>query len=222
MMLEHHDSAVCLIVDRRYGTERPRLEALFGHLTDFRFFVDGEGTRLRPDLYDQTTLSDRPPWFNLGPGEWRHHNAFRKIIRRARDEGRRGPLFLEDDVVLTGESDAVVAAATVQMAALAPWDVLYYGANHTYAVTEDLAPNVLRVDGSFCTHCVAFRDTTFDALIEYPIATATDVSLVEYLHRRFHCYAIWPSVALQKPGWSILQNRPVDYLKLFDCKGKGR
>jgi hypothetical protein len=81
---------------------------------------------------------------------------------------------------------------------------------------------VLRVNGSFCMHCVAFRSTTFDALLEYPIATVADVSVVQYLHPRFKCYAIWPSVALQKPGWSTLWDRPVDYLKVFDCKGRGR
>jgi hypothetical protein len=39
------------------------------------------------------------------------------------------------------------------------------------------------------------------------------------LHPWLYTLAIWPNVALQKPGFSTIWNQYVDYTTVFDVKG---
>lgn len=207
-------------MDRRYRREKERLEGLFGHLPNFSFFVDGDGKMLPRELYDQTTRHDMPAAYRGGRGVWQHWCAMREIFAAARNEGWSSFLFIEDDVVLTDRFDEVVAAADAQSAGLPLWDILYYGANHSPAVTRELSPNILKVEGSLTTHMVGFRNTVYDDFLDLPTDISDDVRIARELHPKYNCYAIWPSVALQKPGFSVIWNQHTDYTSYFTKKGK--
>ena len=146
MKLSDYDRAHCLFVDRRFNRERGRIyQSLIEKGVDdskIKMFVDGRGELLHPTFYDQ--ISPTPPqhWAH-GPGAYAHFMGMQAIIQKAKDDGIETLLFVEDDCVLTDEFDEVVEAATEQLQGRY-WDILYYGANHTWAKTEILSPNVLR------------------------------------------------------------------------------
>lgn len=232
MLIKDYDRIVVLVVDHRYHTEVPRIQQLIASKGGREVipFVDGTGQILPRKLYNQ--ISPRP---SLG---WQDSDktysqliAIRSILRAAKDDGVENLLFLEDDVDFTPEFDEVVVRATEQLESsatempdgrhipLPKWDMLYYGANHTWHRTDQLHENVLGLSGSYCLHCVGIRRRMFEPLLNLPDEKVMDWMISTYIHHQYDCYAIWPSVAIQRPGFSYLNSKHQDYSSWFKNKG---
>ncbi len=217
--LADFERIVVLCTDRTYAKEYPRIKKMLlthdakeGTIVPF---VDGRGALLPYETYDQ--ISPVPP------ADWRHSTggyceveAVKKILRRASNDAVENLLFIEDDCVFTKDFEEVVDLAVAQWQ---PWDILYYGANHTWAATQEVSPNVLKLSGSLTTHCIAFNNTMFDVIVNMRTSHIIDKMIADTLHHCYACYAIWPNIALQKPGYSGLSNTIVDYTDLFKNKG---
>lgn len=220
MLLSQYDLAVGLFVDRRLEENEQRVKAMLAEkgVHSYRPFIDGDGAYLPHGRYDQITLSVPYTWQH-GKGAWAHFRAMQTVIRNAQEEGVENLLWVEDDCVFAGDFDAVVAAAAEQVASLPRWDLLYYGANHTWASTEELSPNVLRCHGSYTTHCLGIPRHMFDRVANLPPVHVIDKVIADYLHPSCRCYAVWPNVAVQKPGLSYLSGGHQDYTDFFKSKG---
>lgn len=227
MLLSEYDRVVCLCVDRRLRQEQGRLWPMLsrhGVMRErFSIFLEGEGELFHPDTYDQIT-PDPPPGWTQSRGAYAHFAAMKAVVRRAQDDGIAHLLWVEDDCVLLDNFDRVVAEATAQLrrAGIDRWDLLYYGANHSWANTYDVAPNVLRCYGSLTTHCVGIPAATFDKILSLPPAHVIDKVIADTLHHDGACYAVWPNVAVQKPGYSAISNVPCDYSQYFLSRGINR
>lgn len=222
MLLSAYDRVVCLCVDRRYEQEKDRVEAMLRSkgVHHVEWFIDGLGWLLDPAMYDQITPVQPSGWSH-GVGAYAHFTAMQTIVRDAKREGVSNLLFVEDDCVFSDDFDEVLRAATNQIAERGlDWDLLYYGANHTWASTEELAPNLLRCFGSYTTHCMGIPAKTFDAILGLPPVHVIDWVIANHLHPKLNCLAIYPAIAVQKPGFSFLSNQPCDYSELFKSKGK--
>lgn len=220
MKISEYDKIVMLCVDHRYEAEASRVRELViskggGEL---EVFVDGKGRLLPRFFYNQ--ISPRPiaSWRD-GDGAYAHFVAFKRIVQQAKSEGVQNLLFLEDDVIFTDDFDSTLERANEQMRSLPAWDLLYYGANHTWHPTTELSENILKLHGSYCTHCVGIRRNMFDVILDIPPERVMDYMIGTRIHSSHNCYAIWESVALQKPGFSYLNNAPQDYSQLFKSKG---
>jgi hypothetical protein len=231
MLIKDYDRIVVLVVDHRYHTEVPRIQKLIASKGGREVvpFVDGDGKLLSRQLYGQ--ISPRPS------ADWKDSDktysqliAIRTILQQAKHDGVRNLLFLEDDVDFTPEFDEVVAKATKQIdklttfiptkhAPLPDWDMLYYGANHTWHRTDELSENVLGLNGSYCLHCVGIRRRMFDPLLSLPDEKVMDWMISKNIHHQYNCYAIWPSIAIQRPGHSYLNGSHQDYTEWFKNKG---
>ena len=205
MKLHEYDRAVCLCGPGR-GPEFERTRRL----------LESKGVRVDALVNGPNSGQVPPiPWIG-NEAEYSHFLAFRECVRSARDAGLRSQLIVEDDLDLVPEFDATLADAEVP----GGWSLLYYGANHHWHPTEDAGRNVLRLHGSFCTHCLGIDRSAFTPILDLPEVGPTDWSLGVYLHHRLRCYAIWPSIALQLPGRSAMIGAKVDYGEQFKCKGK--
>lgn len=229
---EKFDWTYCLSVDYRYEKERDRIinllhpyginffdsrlfvESGFGNAS---FFIDGKGDQLPRDHYNQISPPPPPTWQD-GPGAYAHFCAFKKMIGDTADAGTNTLLIVEDDLILTPEFEETATAALAQLPD--DWDMFYFGANHTGHWTRDVDKNLLRCFGSACTHMVAFRHTIYDDVLALPPDRTIDWNIGHRLHQKYNCYACWPSVALQKPGYSLLWKQRVDYSDLWENKGQ--
>jgi hypothetical protein len=222
VLLSMYDRAVCLCVDRRYRQEHDRVEAMLlsRGVSFVHWFVDGRGSLLHPSVYSQITPQPPDRWQH-GVGAYAHFRALQTIVAQAKRDRVDNLLFVEDDCVFTDDFEHAVSAATIQiMERGLRWDLLYYGANHTWAATEEVSPNVLRCFGSYTTHCMGIPSHFFDAILSLPPVHVIDWVIANRLHPHHLCLAVWPSVAVQRPGFSFLSYQPCDYTELFKHRGR--
>jgi hypothetical protein len=216
---------VCLNLDQRYD-ERQRIDREFaGHGLKVDYFLAGSG-KLRPKTeYQHIDFVMGPPGYLWEQqGRMPSYNAllsFLKIIIRARDEGVKSLLICEDDVTLTPEFGQVAQAAWDDVHRIDPkWQMLYLGANHTWGRTQEVTPHLLRLlGGSQCWHCVGLHERAYTQVLGLPHSAPIDDLCARIMQKEGHCYAAWPSVALQRPGYSYCDKKYQDYLRYFSAKG---
>jgi hypothetical protein len=220
MQIADYDKIVLLVVDDRYASAYPRVQELVAKHGGGKVeaFIDGNGKLLPRHMYGQIRPRPVPGWQD-SDGAYAHLIAIRNILQQAKSEGVRNILFLEDDVDFLPEFDEVVAKASEELRDLPPWDILYYGANHTWHRTDILSDHVLRLHGSYTTHAMGIKNHMFDAIINLPTRRVIDWMISQYIHHDYTCYGLWPNVAIQLPGMSNISNAHTDYLALFRNKG---
>lgn len=214
---------VCLLLDKRLN-ERTRIHNEFLEVgVNVTFFLVGDGKTVNKqyDRIDTIPPSRRGygPW-RTRPNSWNAFHSFRQIIGRARDMGHETLLLLEDDVSLIPEVVRVLPEAWKQLqAADQAWEMFYLGANHTYRPTVEVAPNLLRLNGSGCWHAVCLHQRVFQQILDLPAKGPIDGVVGDRIHPRGHSYACWPSIAIPLPGFSHCEGYEVDYRSQFLAKG---
>jgi hypothetical protein len=209
------DAAVCLVLDRRYQKDWPRIRTLFEPrlACPVYSFVDGDGRVLPENQYDQLKMSP-PASFKGKAGSYQQFMAMQAIVKFAKNEGLKSLLFIEDDCDLTPNFDEVTTDAFEQLGRC-PWDLLYFGANHTQSVMTPVSANLMTVRGSLCNHCVGIRHTVFDAILALKPVAPSDYLIAHTIQPHYRTFAICPTVAIQKAGYSFIQNQHVDYRPLL-------
>lgn len=220
-LADQHEWTYILSVDYRYNKERDRLLDLLlprgiKLYSNCSFFIEGKGQYLPREAYNQIS-PPVPLGYRDGPNSYAHFCAFRNIIKQAGDMGVENILIIEDDLILTKDFDEIALQAWEQLPD--DWDMLYYGANHSTARTQDIGSHLMRVCGSLTTHMVAFKSTIYSDITSLPIDKTIDWNIAHRLHDKFKCYAVWPSIARQKPGYSLIWGQRVDYSELWERKG---
>jgi hypothetical protein len=219
MKLSEYDRAIVLCVDHRYHKDFPRVQSLMKSKgVEVEAFIDGKGQLLPRPLYNQISPRPSPGWQDKDTA-YAHMVAIKSILQAALRDGVETLLFLEDDVELLPEFDEVVEMATAQLAGLPAWDMLYYGSNHTWHRTDILSENVLKLNGSYTTHCCGIKRKMFQPIIDLPAERVLDWMISHYIHPQYSCYGVWPNIAIQQPGYSYLNGCTQDYTDWFKSKG---
>lgn len=234
------DKVVCLVVDKRIADwPQTREECLKRDLPVEPFFC-GNGKDLTLGMYNHIDIipPERPrtsyPAFRDKPNSYNAFLCFKKIIQGAVDHNKvvaemeavvnkplvplkkiENLLLFEDDLLFKDNYAHILSSAKQQLTGHKPFDILYLGANHKFAKTERISPNLLKVDGSGCFHAVCLRDTVFQAILDLEIINPIDGEVARLLHKRFNCLSINPSIVGQKSGFSYCENRNVDYSDLI-------
>lgn len=96
------------------------------------------------------------------------------------------------------------------------WDMVYFGGNHNIHVSspppEKINDYVARLKNTYSAHCIAIKNNMFNVILEsikhfnFPL----DVSY-QHLQNYFNVYAFYPGIAYQKPDFSDIQKKFVDY-----------
>ena len=218
------DRTVCLNLDKRIN-ERHRIAKEFSaHDIEVSFFLVGNGT-LANYQYDHIDEIKPPTCFSYPWAErMSSYNAFlsfKKIVSKAIDDNITSLLICEDDVSLTPDFKSTLERAERQIKENnVTWDILYLGANHTWASTEQVSDNLLRLrHNSLCWHCVALNKSIFSDVLRLPIMGPIDYICGKMLQPIKKCYAVWPSIAVQQPGYSYCDGKVRDYSEFWSSKG---
>ncbi len=223
-MTRYFDRAVCLSLDKRVHEQERVSGAFLEHGIDVSFFQAGDGLAMPTLWYDHVDVepplrNGYPAWANR-PNSYNAFCCFRRIIERAKKDGVKTLLLLEDDVVLTPDFGAVLPAAWSTLQVVDPnWHMFYLGANHYFSNTVEVVPSILRLNGSGCFHAVVLRNTVFDDMLSLQMTSPIDGLVARKLHPIRRCYACWPNIAVTKPGFSFCEGRDVDYHHFFSSKG---
>lgn len=139
------------------------------------------------------------------------------------DDGEAA-LTLEDDVVFKETDHLQVALWHLPT----DWDILYFGANlfdpapakgrPSTEVVVIRPPHILRVDGAWTTHAVAYsaRMARYIANHFDPVENGMyDDWLAREVHAKCNCFIINPMIAWQRPGNSDLWGGQTDYTECF-------
>jgi hypothetical protein len=222
---ELFDEIVVLNVDRR-AKEFARIEQMVhdvGWTRNINRFVVGKGDVLPEDEYsriDEAGTSNK--WNDNGfshlPNSYHAFKSFQAIVGKAYTDKLNSILILEDDCQFTPNFKEVLEKAEEGIANAAPWDMLYLGANHTWNTTEELSNNLLKLSGSLCWHAVGLSKNVFPTILTWQADKPIDLK-AQMLHRYCNCYAVWPSIATQKPGYSYVEGRDRNYDEFFESKG---
>jgi hypothetical protein len=97
------------------------------------------------------------------------------------------------------------------------WDFIYFGGNHVYGKTpEKINNNVLKLNYTVSLHCVAISNKMFDVIINKLSTFEKQVdACYADIHNSVKSYGITPNLALQKEGYSNIQNKTVNYNSFF-------
>jgi len=136
-----------------------------------------------------------------------------QILEDAKENNLSSVLILEDDVMFTSELDKI----DEYMKALPPdWDVVYFGGNHNTHVGGNpptvINDKVYRLHSTYTTHCVGVKSHMFDVLLDSLRKGKSPID-VEYvkLQAKYKFYCFYPVIATQRPSFSDIENRFVDY-----------
>lgn len=221
------DKCYILCVDNRYvenGKNHLRWLAkskLPFELSQIKEVVCGKGKlNIEYDIIDPIEIPDY--WKNGPFGKLENSYcaflAFKWIINDAIKNNYQKIMILEDDFEFTDDFDNILNRAREQSKNI-DWDMLYFGANHTWSPTKQISPNLLKIYGSLCWHAVALKNTVFSEILSWIPDEPIDKKAADILHNKFNCYAIWPSIILQKAGYSNVEGKTRDYSEFFTSKG---
>lgn len=218
---------ICLSLDLR-SNEWEELEnqvkALDGK---FEQFIVGKGKVLPKEMYDR--IDD--PNQDLGPWNRTYtHNAFhchyshRAMFEKLKREGV-GPddkiLLMEDDCrFMDGFQESAQKAQDDIDRLNIDWDLLYLGGNHTWSTTKPVTENLFKLlGGTYCFHATAIKGRMIDHLLSLPKTGPFDWLTSLETQKKYDCYALWPNLAIQKPGASNVNGQIEDYTGYFSNKG---
>lgn len=136
-----------------------------------------------------------------------------KIIERAKKEGLKSILILEDDVEFT---DEVTNVSEYFKFLPNDWDMIYFGGNHNIGI-EEATPKIInekvcKLYHTYTTHCVGIKHTAFDIILDNlkQLSQQLDVVYCD-LQKQMNVYSFYPMIASQRIGFSDIQERDVDY-----------
>lgn len=221
------DKCYILCVDKRYvenGVNTLKWKArskLPFDISRIKEVVCGKGEyNIEYDIIDPKEIPDywtRGPFGNL-VNSYCAFLCFQYIIKDAKKNNYERILILEDDFEFVDDFDIILNRAREQKP-FEDWDMLYLGANHTWSPTKQLSPNILKLYGSLCWHAVALKNTVYDEILSWIPDEPIDKKAAEVLHPKYNCLAIWPSIIIQKAGFSNVEGKLRDYLEFFKSKG---
>ena len=150
------------------------------------------------------------PPASIRPGEVGCLKSHLKVFEIAKERGLKSFLMLEDDVHF---ADTFHERFNIIEPQIPAYEMLYFGSNPHSGERFEVAPNLNRITYTFAAHCVIFKESCFDDIINQlrgPMVHAVDVV---YGHQQVvhTAYSIKPSLAWQRKEFSDINQEIVDY-----------
>lgn len=150
---------------------------------------------------------------DIGP-----HQSFsrsvRWILNEFNESGLETLLHLEDDCAfrqLDHLSDALSELPS-------DWDIVYLGANIQSDALR-ISPHLFKVSNAWTTHAIGFNRKVVPFILEHQ-PDFSDQMLDNWLGAqlgRLNAYVVAPMVAWQRPHYSMIWRREVDYSDVFEA-----
>lgn len=132
------------------------------------------------------------------------------IIKRAKEEGLKSILVLEDDVDFINVD---YIDKSVEQLKNKEWSLFYLGAN-THVPLNKVDENLLVLKKGYATHAVAYHESFYDYFIENferRNIHIIDVWLSDYGQENFKSYCTFPITAVQISNHSDIHDAFADY-----------
>jgi GR25 family glycosyltransferase involved in LPS biosynthesis len=131
-----------------------------------------------------------------------------KCVDYARQNNLESVMILEDDVVFEDNVQDVLEKSLQEVQTF-EWNILYLG-GLIKSESKCVSPNLIHVNRVNTTHAYIIHNRFYDVVLNVDTDIIIDCSYRE-LSRTYPMYMCNPIVAYQKPGYSLLQRRDVNY-----------
>jgi hypothetical protein len=215
------EKAICLCLDKRKDEWEDLERQCNAKGIEFEKFIVGDGDILDKDLYDRidTNDADTSGWdYGNDTTKIRHYNAFMshmEIFKKAKKQGLKRFLLLEDDAYFTGRFEDVFSKLDEQIENLQDleFDMLFLGwwigeADDAWNETVERLYNdhgtvgIGTVSEAHFTcggmHGVIINDTMIDKLLELEAKNPIDSQLNSELHKEMNTYYVIPKIIHDK------------------------
>ncbi len=137
-----------------------------------------------------------------------------KIIRHAKGRAFPYVTIIEDDCVFVEEVETRLIASLPHIPS--DWDILYYGANHRVPPLP-VNDHIGRCRHALSTLAYVVRDTVYDLILQKAAELDKEIDLIyaETVHPLCNAYCLVPNLAAQRPGFSDVEGREMDYGHLY-------
>lgn len=123
-------------------------------------------------------------------------------------------LIFEDDVRFINDPNTYMPACMEQILKIKTWDLFYLGVNTHIHFKEKVDENLLKLKYGYALHAVAYSTTgmirSLDALNKMG-DVAADVAIEKIVQPLENCYCSFPMLATQRPSYSDIEHKNVDY-----------
>lgn len=150
------------------------------------------------------------PAASIRPGEVGCLKSHLKVFETARERGLKSFLMLEDDIEFHPEFNEKFNEIESQ---IKPYEMLYMGSNPHTGSRIEASPNFNRITYSYAAHCVIFKESCYDDIINAlrgPMLSPVDVvyGRQQVVHT---AYCANPYLAWQRKDFSDINQEIVDY-----------
>lgn len=152
---------------------------------------------------------EQPP-ASIRPGEVGCLKSHLKVFEIAKERGLKSFLMLEDDVEFSDNFHEQFNKIENQ---IKPFEMLYFGSNPHSGERHEVSENLNRITYTFAAHCVIFKQSCYDDIINElrgPLLSPVDVvyGRQQVVHT---AYSIKPPLAWQRKDFSDINQEIVDY-----------
>ena len=206
MLDKYFDKIYCINLDRRIDRwEETTIELKKWGLYD---------KVIRYSAVDGNTITQQNNKINKG--ELGLVETHIKIITEAKNNNYKNILIIEDDITFTEE---IIKIDEYFNQLPKSWDILWFGGNHNIHMGETInkiSKNVIKCHQTYSTHCIAFNEKIYDLVLNLLNKKEKPVDVYySDIQKIYDCYSFYPSVALQRPSYSDIQNSIQDNRWLF-------
>lgn len=206
MLNKYFDKIYCINLDRR----KDRWNETVNELNKWGLLNQVE----RYSAIDGRTIKDNK--FKINNGELGLLNTHLDIIKDAKTKNYKSILLLEDDVEFTKE---ILNLDKYFDVLPKNWDILWFGGNHNKHMGNKINlinDKIIKCNMTYSTHSIAFNNSIFDVILNLLKNRQKPVDVYySDLQKIKNCYSFNPSIALQRPSYSDIQNKQQDNRWLF-------
>lgn len=137
--------------------------------------------------------------------------SHKKIIELSQKYNHEYILIFEDDIVF--QTKSMVRFHEYWLSLPSDWDMFYLSGNNFMGLNK-INDNIYRTNGTLSTCAYAIRNKCYNkilSILQQKTYTMPIDSYYAELHKSINAYVCVPSVAYQKPDFSDIEKRYVDY-----------
>lgn len=140
------------------------------------------------------------------------------LIETIIQKGHNITLCLEDDVIFKNYDKLQEYTNDLPN----DWDILYLGANITDPNPVQAGKNILKIRSAWTTHAICYNRKVLDSINKYnpDVHGMYDDWLSREVLPNVNAYCVKPMIAWQRPGYSDLWGKEVDYTGAFQEQSK--
>ena len=203
---KYFDQVYCINLDRR----KDRWVETVTELRKWDLFDSVN----RYSAIDGSTLENNK--YPINNGELGLLETHLKLIRIAKEKKYKNILLIEDDIEFTEE---ILNIDFYFEKLPSDWEMLWFGGNHNKHMGNKIDlinDQIIKCRNTYSTHCIGINENIYEDLINLLTNRLKPVDVYySDVQNTHNCYSFNPSIALQRPSFSDIQNKVQDNRWLF-------